>query len=126
MKIMLKRIYDRPEKSDGFRVLIDRLWPRGVTKARAKIDLWAKDAAPSTALRMWYHVNRTRRYREFTKRYTHELKEGKARALRKALSGKGTVTFVTSIKELERSHVPVLLKSMQQKKGIRRNVDKPV
>jgi uncharacterized protein YeaO (DUF488 family) len=54
MPILLKRIYLKPDKQDGFRVLVERLWPRGVTKKEAKIDLWLKEAAPSSELRMWF------------------------------------------------------------------------
>ena len=57
--IRVKRVYEEPAASDGFRVLVDRLWPRGLTKAAARIDFWAKDIAPSTELRRWYHANRS-------------------------------------------------------------------
>ena len=67
-----KRIYDPADSSDGYRVLIDRLWPRGVSKERATIDEWAKDIAPSTELRQWFNHD-IDKYQEFTKRYVAEL-----------------------------------------------------
>lgn len=72
--IKIKRIYETPGKDDGFRVLIDRLWPRGMTKDRAKIDLWLKDVAPSNSLRKWF-AHDLDRSQEFKKKYFEELKE---------------------------------------------------
>lgn len=72
MTITLKRIYDTPLTNDGFRVLIDRLWPRGLTKESAALDLWLQDAAPSTALRKWFNHD-PNRWQEFTRRYAIEL-----------------------------------------------------
>ncbi len=71
-RIMTKRVYDTPEKTDGFRVLVDRLWPRGIAKARAGIDLWLKEVAPSTELRKWYGHD-PGKWAEFKKRYFREL-----------------------------------------------------
>jgi uncharacterized protein YeaO (DUF488 family) len=79
--IQLKRIYDPPSPSDGFRVLVDRLWPRGLSKEAAKLDLWAKDLAPSTALRQWFH-HEPRLWEEFRARYREEL-AGQAEAVAK-------------------------------------------
>ncbi len=75
---MLKRAYDKPAKSDGFRVLVDRLWPRGVSKVTLRLDMWAKDVAPSTTLRQWFGHDQER-WLEFAKRYKAELKEAQAR-----------------------------------------------
>ncbi|MDR3559098.1 MAG: DUF488 family protein [Candidatus Pacebacteria bacterium] len=69
-----KRIYEKPEKSDGTRVLVDRLWPRGVKKEEALIDLWLKEAAPSLRLRQWY-AHDPRRWQDFKKKYFRELKD---------------------------------------------------
>jgi uncharacterized protein YeaO (DUF488 family) len=55
MNIKIKRVYEKPEKSDGFRILVDRLWPRGLTKEKAALDLWLKDIAPTTELRKWFN-----------------------------------------------------------------------
>ena len=70
--IMIKRIYEPASKTDGFRVLVDRLWPRGVTKDRAKIDAWLKDIAPSAELRAWFSHDPLK-WQEFKKRYFREL-----------------------------------------------------
>jgi uncharacterized protein YeaO (DUF488 family) len=72
--IRLKRAYDRPTPADGTRILIDRLWPRGVTKAAAAIDQWVKEIAPSTALRKWFGHDPAR-WEEFRSRYTAEIRE---------------------------------------------------
>ena len=71
--IQTKRVYDEPGKSDGFRILVDRLWPRGLTKERARVDLWMKEIAPSDALRKNFH--KTEDWPEFEKRYRAELKD---------------------------------------------------
>lgn len=71
--IKIKRIYDKYEEGDGLRILVDRLWPRGVSKERAKLDLWLKDIAPSTELRKWFNHD-PEKWIEFKKRYQQELK----------------------------------------------------
>jgi uncharacterized protein YeaO (DUF488 family) len=71
--IKTKRIYEEPASTDGFRVLVDRLWPRGVSKERAALDLWCKEIAPTPELRTWFD-HREDRFAEFKKRYLHELK----------------------------------------------------
>jgi uncharacterized protein YeaO (DUF488 family) len=76
MSLNLKRIYTSPEKGDGFRILVDRLWPRGFTKEKAAIDLWLKDIAPSTELRKWFGHD-PEKWKEFQKNYRAELKENK-------------------------------------------------
>ena len=70
--IRAKRVYDKPEHSDGSRILVDRLWPRGLSKERAKIDVWLKDVAPSNGLRKWFAHN-PKKWAEFKKRYFKEL-----------------------------------------------------
>ena len=70
----IKRVYEKPEKEDGFRILVDRLWPRGLTKDKASIDLWLKEIAPSTELRKWFGHD-PEKWEEFKKRYLPELKE---------------------------------------------------
>ena len=71
--VKTKRIYENPESKDGFRILVDRLWPRGLTKEKAKVDLWLKEVAPSDELRKWFGHD-TRQWEEFRKRYRDELK----------------------------------------------------
>ena len=74
MNIKLKRIYEPVEKEDGFRILVDRLWPRGITKEKASIDLWLKNIAPSTELRKWFDHD-PKKWKEFQKKYKKELHE---------------------------------------------------
>ncbi len=113
MKISAKRAYEKAEASDGYRVLVDRLWPRGVSKAEAKIDLWAKDITPSAKLRQWYHKDREGRFTEFSKKYRAELAESKSLTeFKAAIKGKKKVTLVSAVKDLEHSHVSVLLKKL--------------
>lgn len=76
-KILVKRVYEPVAKSDGFRVLVDRLWPRGLSKSDAKLDLWLPDLGPSTALRKWFNHDPAR-WPKFCRRYQAELKEKKA------------------------------------------------
>ncbi|HZK07166.1 MAG TPA: DUF488 domain-containing protein [Bacteroidales bacterium] len=75
-EIKLKRIYDDPSADDGYRVLVDRLWPRGVSKEVAKLDEWDKELAPSTELRKWFD-HKEERFDEFARRYREELKDKK-------------------------------------------------
>lgn len=111
----VKRAYDAPEPADGKRVLVDRLWPRGLAKEDADLAGWAKDATPSAELRKWYHADREHRHDEFIQRYDAELdgeKQQQALAELKALGEETSdrvVTLVTSAKDVENSHVPVLL-----------------
>ena len=99
MGIRIKRVYDDPEEADGYRILVDRLWARGVSKERAQIDYWAKDIAPSTELRHWYRHDPDR-WPEFKRRYFAELGANPEaiEALLKQMPG-GTVTFLFSSKE---------------------------
>lgn len=97
--IRLKRAYEPAEASDGIRILVERLWPRGVSKERARIDLWARDVAPSTELRQWFQHD-PGKWAEFKRRYSQELRE-RADALEPVLEHvrAGTVTFVFGSKE---------------------------
>jgi uncharacterized protein YeaO (DUF488 family) len=93
-KIRIRRVYDAPGPEDGKRILVDRLWPRGLTKEKAKIDFWAKDIAPSNELRKWYGHDPAK-WDEFQKRYFAELDRNKTgvEALIEAMD-KGPVSFV--------------------------------
>jgi uncharacterized protein YeaO (DUF488 family) len=106
--IRIKRAYDAPASDDGLRILIDRLWPRGLSKSTLKLDAWVKHLAPSNALRQWYQHDPDK-FAEFRKRYLAELKpqgEGLAE-LRATVRGR-TVTLLTATKELDLSHATVL------------------
>ncbi len=110
MTVKMKRAYDEPEASDGTRVLIDRLWPRGLTKERAKIDLWLKDVAPSAELRKWYG-HELERWEEFRRRYQAELQSEPAREALERLRGlerQGTVTLIVGARDSEHSDGAVL------------------
>ena len=80
MEVSIKRIYDEPRDSDGIRILVDRLWPRGIIKERAKIDEWVKEIAPSEKLRKWFNHD-LNKWSEFKKKYTEELKNKEAEKL---------------------------------------------
>ena len=99
MPILLKRIYERATKQDGFRVLVERLWPRGVSKETGKIDLWLKDAAPSSELRMWFNHDPSK-WEEFRTRYFAELNQRKD-AMNEIVTRarKEKVTFVFASRE---------------------------
>lgn len=98
--IRIKRAYEPYEKTDGHRILVDRLWPRGLAKMEAHIDEWAKEIAPSTALRQWYHQGSTDLYPAFKKKYQDELKDKTAllEEIRKK-AAHHTVTLLYSSKE---------------------------
>jgi len=110
MTVNLKRAYDPPARTDGKRILIDRLWPRGVSKARARIDLWLKDVAPSTELRKWFGHD-PEKWSEFRKRYRAELKGNPALAELKALARQGSITLVYSARD-ELHNDAVVLKAI--------------
>ena len=98
MNVTLKRAYEPPAKGDGKRILVDRLWPRGVAKAKANIDLWLKDVAPSTELRQWFGHD-PKKWPEFKKRYRAELKTNPALTELKELSRQGPITLVYAAKD---------------------------
>lgn len=115
MELYTKRAYDKPEKSDGVRVLVDRLWPRGVSKDEAKIDDWIKPLTPSSELRAWYHADKEKRFEEFAEKYAAELKEKKdLKDLFKEKYTSQTVTLVSANKDLARSHIPTLMKFLKR------------
>jgi uncharacterized protein YeaO (DUF488 family) len=108
MEIKLKRVYEKSAKEDGTRILVDRLWPRGLTKLKANVDIWLKEIAPSTELRKWFHHD-PEKWDEFKKRYRRELenKEELIEALKKELKA-GTVTLLYGAKDEEHNEALVL------------------
>jgi uncharacterized protein YeaO (DUF488 family) len=108
MAIQIKRVYDEPSDTDGQRILIDRLWPRGLSKARAKVDLWLKEIAPSTALRQWFGHD-PGKWEKFKQRYKDELhKNSDVVAQLRARLAKGTVTLVYGARDQEHNDAVVL------------------
>lgn len=104
----VKRVYEEPSASDGYRVLVDRLWPRGLSKERAEVDLWLKEIAPSTELRQWFHQDQSR-YDEFAKRYRAELDGNPAiERLRGIVAEHPTVTLLYGIKDAEHNHAAIV------------------
>lgn len=106
--IRLKRAYEAASKEDGLRILVERLWPRGVSKQKAAIDLWLKDVAPSTDLRKWY-AHDPARWLQFRKRYWAALKDlGDVLTLLKYVTQERTVTFVYAAHDKERNSAVAL------------------
>ena len=111
MEVLLKRAYDEPDSTDGFRVLVDRLWPRGRKKADLRLDAWTKDIAPSTELRKWFHHD-PKRWPEFCKRYKAELKNPEpqktiAETLQTARNH-SAITLIYAAKDAEHNEAVVL------------------
>lgn len=113
MRTTVKRVYEKASKSDGTRVLVDRLWPRGISKARAHISLWMKDAAPSNDLRKWFHEDPEKHYKEFSRDYRAELRKNAATVKSGFKKLARPVTLITGVKDIERSHIPVLRKFLE-------------
>ena len=108
MDIKIKRVYEQPDKNDGMRILVDRLWPRGLTKEKAGVDLWLKDIAPSIELRKWFNHDPDK-WDKFKKRYLIELKENTEQVwLLKQELEKGVVTLVYGAKDKEHNEALVL------------------
>lgn len=106
----VKRIYDPAARSDGYRVLVDRLWPRGISKEKAEIDEWLKIATPSDELRSWFHKDKDKRFKEFSQKYLKELKENKKEIRDEKKKWKKNTTLITAVKDIDHSHIPTLLK----------------
>jgi len=117
--VQLKRAYDPPSPRDGTRILVDRLWPRGISKAKARVDLWLRDVAPSTALRQWFGHDPAR-WSEFRRRYRAELKrQPEALAQLRALARQGRVTLVFGARD-ERRNQAVVLKDLLAGRSLKR------
>ena len=117
--IAVKRAYDAPARGDGARLLVDRLWPRGLRKDAAHIDAWHKDLAPSTELRQFYG-HRPELFREFSRRYRSELRSPEAVAAMEQvqrIARRRPVTLITATRDVERSGAAVLAGVLRQKLG---------
>jgi len=113
--IRVKRVYEKPAKEDGFRVLVDRLWPRGMKKETAKVDLWMKDVAPSDALRKSFH-HEARKWPDFEKGYLAELKSKKQflAELKKLEKEPGTVTLLFGAKDEKQNQTILIGKALKK------------
>ena len=114
MEIRLKRAYEKPTRGDGFRVLVDRLWPRGVSKQKAKLDEWEKELAPTTELREWFG-HEPSRFAEFRRRYIDELRHARpqlAELRRRARTG--TLTLVYAAHDSEHNDAVVLAEVLRR------------
>jgi uncharacterized protein YeaO (DUF488 family) len=108
MSVNVKRIYEPAAEADGYRILVDRLWPRGIKKEDADIDLWLKEVAPSTELRTWFHSGKGT-FAEFKKKYLAELKENPAlKELKSAAKEHKKVTLLYGSKDEEHNHALIL------------------
>jgi uncharacterized protein YeaO (DUF488 family) len=115
-QVQVRRVYDAPEPGDGARVLVDRIWPRGLTKARAALHEWCKTVAPSTKLRKWYGHDPAR-FAEFTRRYQVELAEPErsdALAHLRELAAEQRLTLLTATKQPEISEAQVLAELLRR------------
>lgn len=117
MTLNTKRVYDPPEKTDGRRILVDRLWPRGLARDKAQINEWLREIAPSHELRKWFG-HKPERWKEFQQRYREELRKAERREqLRhlRALMRKGRVTLLFAAKDSEHNNVKVLTSILEQR-----------
>jgi len=114
MEIRTKRVYDEPAASDGYRVLVDRLWPRGLSKEKARVDLWAKDIAPSSELRKAFHHD-DMPFNDFEAAYRAELKShaDELAALREDISGHDVVTLLHAVRDPERNHAGLVREALE-------------
>jgi uncharacterized protein YeaO (DUF488 family) len=115
MSIRIKRAYEEPNAEDGTRILVDRLWPRGLTKEKATVDLWLKDVAPSTQLRKWF-AHDPLKWTEFQVRYQEELKRSEEQLSRlRQEAAKGTVTLVYGAKDQQHNDAVILQRLLTAK-----------
>jgi uncharacterized protein YeaO (DUF488 family) len=114
--IRIKRVYDEPDAHDGRRILVDRLWPRGLAKADAAIDLWAKDVAPTSELRTWFG-HQPERFAEFRTRYLDELRSNAAAADLRQQVARKTATLLYAAKDPVHNHAVVLAEFLSGTSG---------
>lgn len=114
MHVRIKRVYEQPDKVDGTRILVDRLWPRGLSKEKARVDLWLKDVAPSTELRKWFGHDPDK-WPEFQTRYRAELRRNEEQLLLlKQEAAEGTVTLVYGARDEKHNEAVVLQEILGQ------------
>lgn len=114
-EIKIKRVYEPQKSPDGYRVLVDKLWPRGESKEDFHYDYWAKDVAPSTQLREWYHEDPENRWEEFKKKYTKELQQSEGmKDFMEHIKGKKAVTLLYSSKNTQKNNAVVLQEYLEK------------
>jgi len=115
INIKIKRVYDHPTKDDGMRILVDRLWPRGLSKKEAKVYLWLKNIAPSNELRKWFSHD-VAKWQEFQKRYANELKNNKENLdkLKQLVKEEATITLLFAATDIEHNNAVVLKRILTQ------------
>ncbi len=117
-RIAIKRVYEPATDTDGLRVLVDKLWPRGIRKEALLYDLWAKEIAPSAPLRRWFHADPQGRWEEFRKRYLHELAASPAvRAFVARIEKEPRATLLYASKNAEENHARVLREYLERESG---------
>ena len=116
LHISTRRVYEPASPRDGLRILVDRLWPRGMSKEAAALDLWAQDVAPSEALRKWFD-HRPERFAEFKRRYTDELQSNRALCELKDYVGRSKATLLFGAKDLEFNQAVVLAEVLSAQVG---------
>lgn len=113
--VRIKRVYEAPAPDDGCRVLVDRLWPRGVRKEALPYDIWAKDLAPSAQLRSWFHADPEARWEEFRRRYIGELQDSESvRDFVRKIADRQTVTLLYASKRAAENHALILQVYLQK------------
>ena len=114
MGVRVKRVYDQPAKADGYRMLVDRLWPRGLKKSEARIDEWLREIAPSTALRKWFNHDPDK-WKEFKKKYSAELDDHREQVEKLAREArKRTITLLFSARDTEHNNAVALKEYIEQ------------
>jgi uncharacterized protein YeaO (DUF488 family) len=113
--IRIKRIYERAAEEDGFRILVDRLWPRGLSKEKAKVDLWLKEVAPSSELRKWFSHDPAK-WAEFKEKYAKELSAKKSllKEIRQMEKDEETVTLLYSSRDVEHNNAVALQAALER------------
>ena len=118
MAVRLKRVYEPPETEDGYRILVERLWPRGISKEHAKVDLWVKDAGASSGLRTWFGHDPAK-WEEFREKYFEEIRSRPAviRQLREAIHSHEKVTFLFAANDTEHNNALALKEFLENEPG---------
>lgn len=119
MAIKLKRIYDEVSENDGIRILVDRLWPRGISKERAKLDYWLKEVGPSNELRKWFHQEADEnKFEEFKQKYMSELQSGKQQEalynLKQIVEANNQVTLLFAAKNETQNQAQILVEILDK------------